>query len=188
MSATTRSFLLGAIVTLLLLAVGMAAFVWSGRYAIGADKPHLPMTLSVIDTLRDRATETAAKSVVVPKLDDPAMIAEGAAHYASLCTGCHLAPGQGNSALRDGLYPQPPDLATDGIDNDAEAFWIIKHGIKMSAMPAWGKNYTDARMWTLVAFLDKLPKMTPAQYADAVAAGRPAVEAGKKGAEAIKTP
>ena len=48
-----------------------------------------------------------------------------------------------------------------------EAFWIIKHGIKMTAMPAWSKTHTDAQLWDLVAFLDKLPKMTPAQYAEA---------------------
>jgi len=69
--------------------------------------------------------------------------------------------------MRTGLYPQPPNLAEDGIDNPGEAFWIIKHGIKMSAMPAWGKTHTDAQLWAVVAFLDKLPKMTPAQYAEA---------------------
>ena len=58
-----------------------------------------------------------------------------------------------------------------GIDNAAESFWIIKHGIKMSAMPAWGKTQTDAQMWAMVAFLAKVKDMTPAQYAAAVAAG-----------------
>lgn len=167
MSVATRSFLLGCIATLVVLALAGLAFVQSGRYAIGADRPHLPLTLSVINALRDHATETAAKSVVVPRLDDPAMVAEGARLYAGLCTGCHMAPGKPGSDLRAGLYPQPPNLVEDGIDNPGEAFWIIKHGIKMTAMPAWGKTRTDAQIWDLVAFLDKLPKMTPAQYAEA---------------------
>ncbi len=176
MSSTTRSFLLGAIVTLLVLAIAAAAFVWSGRYAIGADRPHLPLTLAVIDTLRDHATETAAQNVVVPELDGPAMIAEGAARYAAKCAGCHMAPGKPGSQMREGLYPQPPDLSADGIDNPGEAFWIIKHGIKMSAMPAWGKTHTDAQIWSMVAFLQRLPKMTPAQYAEAVIAGNPSAQ------------
>ena len=171
MTSNLRSMLAGAAIALLLLLAGVAAFVWSGRYPIGADKPHLPLTLSVMETLRDRATESSAKSVVVPSLENPAMIAAGAARYAGLCTGCHIAPGNPSSPLREGLYPQPPNLSEGGIDNAAESFWIIKHGIKMSAMPAWGKTQTDAQMWAMVAFLAKVKDMTPAQYAAAVAAG-----------------
>ncbi|MHB8721984.1 MAG: c-type cytochrome [Steroidobacteraceae bacterium] len=43
----------------------------------------------------------------------------------------------------------------------APAFWIIKHGIKMSAMPAWGKSLDDAAIWDIVAFVRQLPQMTP---------------------------
>lgn len=159
-----RWFLSGALAMLLALAAGMAAFVGSGRYPIGADRPHLPLTLTLVDALRDRATEAAAKTIVVPRLGDPKQLAEGAAHYDEMCTGCHLAPGRTTSELRAGLYPQPPDLPHDGIDDPAEAFWIIKHGIKLTAMPAWGKTHTDAQIWALVAFVDKLPTITPAQY------------------------
>lgn len=173
MSPAVRWFVLGAIAALLVLALGTAAFVCSGRYAIGADRPHLPLTLKLIDTLRDRSTEAAGRQIVVPKLGDPAQVAEGAAHYDAMCTGCHLAPGIAASDLRTGLYPQPPNLPEDGIDNPGEAFWIIKHGIKLTAMPAWGRTHTDAQIWALVAFVQRLPKMTPAQYAQWVARGRP---------------
>lgn len=161
---TLRWFLLGALAMLVVLGIGVVAFVYSGTYAMGADRPHLPMTVAMIDTLRDRATEAAGKSIAVPDLDDAAKISEGAGHYAEMCTGCHLAPGMADSELRTGLYPQPPNLAEDGIDNPGEAFWIIKHGLKMSAMPAWGKTHTDAQIWALVAFVRKLPSLTPAQY------------------------
>ena len=176
MTSNLRSLLAGAAIAVLLLLAGIAVFVWSGLYPIGADKPHLPLTLSIMETLRDRATESSAKAVVVPPLDDPAMIAAGAARYAGLCTGCHIAPGKPSSALREGLYPQPPNLSEDGIDNTAEAFWIIKHGIKMSAMPAWGMTQTDAQIWAMVAFLAKIKDMTPAQYSAAVAAGGGAIK------------
>jgi mono/diheme cytochrome c family protein len=173
MPTFTRGFFAGVVTTLLVLIIGTVGFVRSGRYPIGADRPHLPLTRALIDSLRDHATETAASDVAVPRLDDPMQVAAGAAHYDAMCTGCHLAPGRAVSPLRAGLYPQPPDLPEDGIDNAGEAFWIIKHGIKLSAMPAWGRTHTDAEIWAMVAFLQKLPHMTPAQYAQWVAKGKP---------------
>jgi len=150
---------------LVVIGLGAAAFVRSGVYDMGADVPHAPLTLTLIENLRDNATKAHSRDITVPAdLDSPARVAQGARIYATRCTGCHLAPGVLQSELRTGLYPQPPDLSTDGIDDTAEAFWIIKHGIKMSAMPAWGKTHSDAEIWSLVAFLHKLPGMSPAQY------------------------
>ena len=93
------------------------------------------------------------------------MIATGARHYAAMCSGCHLAPDETNdSDMRAGLYPKPPDLTKHLHASPAEAFWVIKHGIKMSGMPAWEVTHDDASIWGLVAFLQKLPELTPAQY------------------------
>jgi hypothetical protein len=75
-----------------------------------------------------------------------------------------------DSELHRGLYPQPPVLATVGIDHPAEAFWVIKHGVKASGMPAWGKSMEDEYVWNMVAFLRKLPKLSPEQYQAEVAA------------------
>ena len=80
-----------------------------------------------------------------------------------MCTGCHLAPGMQDSELRAGLYPQPPNLSHDPVDPRA-AFWIIKHGIKMSAMPAWGKTLDDAAIWDILSFIRKMPDMSADQY------------------------
>lgn len=164
MASPTRSI---AVVLGLLVVVGLGAavFVRSGVYDMGADAPHAPLTLTLLENLRDNATKAHSRSISVPgDLDSPAHVAQGATIYATRCAGCHLAPGVTQSELRTGLYPQPPDLSTDGIDDTAEAFWIVKHGIKMSAMPAWGKTHSDAEIWSLVAFLHKLPGMSPAQY------------------------
>jgi len=89
-----------------------------------------------------------------------------------MCTGCHLAPGMGDSEIRPGLYPQPPNLSQEPVD-PSEAFWVIKHGIKMSAMPAWGRTHDDATIWDMVAFVQQLPHLTPAQYRDIVARAPP---------------
>ena len=70
------------------------------------------------------------------------------------------------------MYPQPPNLSQLQLDPQ-DAFWVIKHGIKMSAMPAWGGSHDDATIWSLVAFIQKLPKMTPQEYKDIVAKAPP---------------
>jgi mono/diheme cytochrome c family protein len=88
-----------------------------------------------------------------------------------MCVDCHLAPGAKQSEMREGLYPQPPDLTQHVDASPAEMFWVIKHGIKMSAMPAWGKTHDDGSIWGLVAFVQKLPELTPDQYRGLVRTG-----------------
>jgi mono/diheme cytochrome c family protein len=86
-----------------------------------------------------------------------------------MCTGCHLAPGLPENEMRPGLNPKPPLLAHGAPGDPAEEFWIVKHGIKMTAMPAWGRTHSDAEMWNIVAFLQLLPKLSPQQYRALVA-------------------
>ena len=172
MRPTVRGFVIGVVTTLAVAGAAAYAYVGAGLYPIGADVPHAPLTLHMVERLRDAATERAAATVTVPAdLDSPTRIGAGAREYAEECTGCHLAPGQENTELRAGLYPQPPKLSQTGIDDDAEAFWIIKHGIKMSAMPAWGRTHGDAELWSLVAFLRHVPKMSQADYRALVGVG-----------------
>lgn len=139
-------------------------FIWSGLYNVGADVPHWKLTTSILTVARNRSIAMHANGIMVPNLDDPQLIAMGAGHYAEMCTGCHLAPGMNDSELREGLYPKPPILYKSGISDPAKAFWIIKHGIKLTAMPAWGTSHNDHMIWAMVAFLKKLPELSPAQY------------------------
>ena len=150
--------------TLAALAAGGGLFIESGYYDIGADDHHTRLTLSIIEQLRERSIEVRARAIPVTAVDDPARIATGARQYAALCAGCHLAPGVTKSAIRAGLYPHPPNLSQEEAQPPQRAFWIVKHGIKMSAMPAWGKTLDDAATWEVVAFLRKLPSMTPETY------------------------
>jgi mono/diheme cytochrome c family protein len=69
-----------------------------------------------------------------------------------------------NSDLRKGLYPDPPNLFQEDIRDARRAFWTIKHGIKMSAMPAWGGTLNDEAIWDIVAFLRQMPGMSPETY------------------------
>ncbi|PTR29930.1 cbb3-type cytochrome c oxidase subunit III [Luteibacter sp. OK325] len=152
--------------------LGAAAFVYSGAYNIGADDPHSKATYAVLEVLRKRSIHAHASAITVPDLSDPQLILKGAGQYAAMCTECHLKPGQKDSELRPGLYPQPPNLSQTRVD-PAQAFWVIKHGIKMSAMPAWGGSHDDMTIWSMVAFLQKLPELTPASYKAMVAQAPP---------------
>jgi len=158
---------------LVAIAIGFGIFAWSGLYNIGADDHHYPPTLKILTMLRDRSIHVRSEHIKVPNLNDPQLILKGAGQYAAMCTQCHLRPGVKNSELREGMYPQPPNLSQTHFDPQ-DAFWIIKHGIKMSAMPAWGMaGHDDPTIWSMVAFIEKLPGMTPAQYKAIVAKAPP---------------
>jgi mono/diheme cytochrome c family protein len=145
-------------------ALGGVLFVEFGVYNIGADDHHTKLTLAMITQLRDHSID-ARLGAIQPQLNaTPDMVRAGAVHYASLCVGCHLAPGVGKSDVRTGLYPHPPNLAQEEVQESRRAFWIVKHGIKMSAMPAWGKTLDDAAIWDVVAFLRKMPSMSAEDY------------------------
>jgi mono/diheme cytochrome c family protein len=123
----------------------------------------------LIDTARERAIAVRADDVTVPTLGAPDQVKAGAGNYAAMCTGCHLAPGMPPTELSQGLYPAAPALATVGAPDPARTFWIIKHGIKASGMPAWGKSMDDQYIWGMVAFLQQLPTRSPAEYQALVA-------------------
>jgi mono/diheme cytochrome c family protein len=143
---------------------GGALFIGSGVYNIGADDHHTKPVLALIERLRERSIEARSRTIAVQYVADPARIAAGARHYASLCVGCHLAPGVTKSEIRPGLYPHPPNLAQEELRDGRRTFWIVKHGIKMSAMPSWGKTLDDAAIWDVVSFVREMPEMTPEVY------------------------
>jgi mono/diheme cytochrome c family protein/ketosteroid isomerase-like protein len=167
-----RKVLLALAILCLVLVAGAAVFVYSGVYNVGADDPHTRPMFALMQTVRSRSIHARSKDISVPKLDDEQLILKGAGQYAAMCTGCHLKPGMTDSEIRSGLYPQPPNLSQVRVDPQ-DAFWVIKHGLKMSAMPAWGLTHDDDTIWSMVAFLQKLPDLTPEQYKDIVAKAPP---------------
>lgn len=162
----------------------MSIYIYAGWYDIGADRPHWRITTSVIEMLRTRSIERRAAEIKVPDLTNQQLILKGAGQYAAMCAQCHLAPGKSDSEIRPGLYPQPPELSKIRVDPRI-AFWVTKHGVKMSGMPAWGRGHDDATLWSIVAFVNKLPGMTPEQYKDIVSRAPPDEEMeGMEGAKA----
>ncbi|MCB1702119.1 MAG: cytochrome c [Pseudomonadales bacterium] len=165
-------------VLLLMLVTGSAgfAFLYSGIYPMGADSPHTSLTYWALETLREHSIERASRTLVLPDLSSPDLILAGGADYNEMCSACHLEPGKRGSDMSAGLYPQPPNLTIPPflhrVDDNSERtsnlareqFWVIKHGIKASGMPAWGKTHDDQRIWAMVAFLQQLPRLDSAQY------------------------
>ncbi len=164
---------------ILLLAVlgigGGATVMYSCIINVAADEPHSDLVYWLLAETRENSIKIAAQNIEVPDLSDPELLLTGGADYEFMCATCHLKPGQSESDMSLGLYPAPPNLAVsndnhkDHEHGDAkqaagQSFWVIKHGIKASGMPAWGKTHDDQRIWAMVAFIKRLPKLTPEQY------------------------
>ena len=163
------------IFSLLLISLILAAvIIGSGVYNIAATEKHWPVTEKLIEWMRISSVNAHVKSMEVPSLDstDMDMIVTGATHYHAMCTGCHLAPGMKPTELSIGLYPQAPvfyqrEATIDpakALEQMRAYFWVIKNGIKMTAMPAWGLSHDDATIWAMVAFISRMSGLTHAHH------------------------
>ena len=159
-----------AVGLIILGALGIVAYAYSGLYYIGADRPHTKLVYWLLETTRDRSVAANAGSVLAPPdLDEQERIAAGAGLYAEMCAGCHLGPGLEKTEIAQGLYPAAPDFTHGNDLSPREQFWVIKHGIKASGMAAWGKTHNDALIWDMVAFLRHEGSLSPEQYQALVA-------------------
>ena len=158
--------------------LGIAASLlvgWSGLVSIAASSGHWGVTRWFLGWTMENAVETQSMPISKPKdldLDDPALIRRAAGHYATGCAACHGAPGVPQSPVVEQMSPSPPRLEEKVAEwSDEELFWIVKHGIKYSGMPAWPTQERDDEVWAQVAFLRALPGMTPAEYAELALGG-----------------
>ena len=166
----TRTIATIVIAALVVLLSGFIV-IYAGIYDVAATEPHSPVTSWLLETARTRSIKAhAARIQVPPGLDDPAKVLTGVDHYAAHCAVCHGAPGVPRGEIAQGLYPLPPDLGKVApLYTPAELFWILKHGIKMTGMPAWS-DHSDEELWATVGFLEKLPDMSEQDYARLVTA------------------
>jgi len=157
-----------AIVTLiiaLLALVGAAAFVQTGVFNVSAAYHEPEPVRWLFDQVREYSIKTRSEAIVAPDLSGREEILSGASAYAEMCSSCHAAPGREAFVGAQGMNPTPPDLAEVAvIRTPGELFWAIENGIRMTGMPAWGTTHSDEEIWQLVAFLERLPGMTAADY------------------------
>jgi len=173
-------------------AAGAAAFVWFGVYDVSATGPHLQPVHSLLELALKRAVQRRADAhPPPPDLVAAARVMQGAACFRDRCVACHGAPGVAPERFALGMQPVPTSLieATRHWRRQ-DLYWITRNGIKMSGMPAWEYRLDERELWSVVAFLDALPLMTPDQYRALTAApGTSAAGAsGASGASGTRSP
>jgi cytochrome c553 len=162
-----------------LASVGAFVLVSLGLVSVSASSGHWKATGWMLHYAMRRAVSTQSMGIKVPPLDDPALMLKGAGHYETGCVPCHGAPGREQSLIAQQMTPEPPFLPPriEGWKAQ-ELFWIVKNGVKFTAMPAWPAQQRDDEVWAMVAFLQALPRMSAERY-QRLALGERADEAAK---------
>jgi mono/diheme cytochrome c family protein len=157
-----RGFVVGVVVTLLVLAGGALAVSHFGLYPIGADNPPGALERVLAGGAMDRYAETHK-----PEGDNPVQattqhLTEGAKEYEEHCAFCHGGAKAKISPMQNRFSPPPPQLI-DRIphDDDPWLFWVTKHGVRMTGMPAWDGILSDDEMWKVIAFIKRSDKLPP---------------------------
>jgi mono/diheme cytochrome c family protein len=170
MELQMKNFLISLIIIVGIALLAGIGFIYSGAFNVAATSKDSALLSWVLTTVRESSIETRSENIVAPadaELNKPETLDEGFEHYNEMCVMCHGAPGVEPGEAREGLNPKPPLFAkAKDLPNDppGETFWVIKNGIKMTGMPAWGPTHSDDKIWAMAAFVRKLPSMSAEQY------------------------
>lgn len=161
-----RGFIAGIVVAILVALIGGYLVLQSGLIPANADGKPGGLELWAAGTSLDATLRNQAPKQANPVALTDANLAEGVALYGQHCAICHGTAAGASSAspLAKGLYPAPPQLADEGVEDDPEGvtYWKVKHGIRLTGMPAWGPTLNDRQIWTLALFLKHMDKLPPA--------------------------
>ncbi len=158
-----KPWIAGVASTIAVQLLALVALVYSGFIPANADA-----TPSGLETWAARTSLDATLSRLAPPVPNPielnnAHLLEGVRLFESNCAVCHgsAAGAEAASPIARGLYQKPPQLATDGVEDDpeSESFWKIKHGIRLTGMPSFGSTLSDPEIWTLALFLKHMNKL-----------------------------
>lgn len=163
---TMKKKILIIALTVVIMNVIFLLFIFSGIYNVSQLSPHNSLVRWMINKTKDRSIHSRIEDIKVPPLNDCAMEVSGFKNYSAMCMKCHGAPGEEMGELTQGLTPKPPRLFEHAKELEPnEAFWVVKNGIKFTAMPAFGPTHSDEDIWNIVAFLkNKLVNMSPDEY------------------------
>ena len=165
--------LVALLIALAVAAVAAAVFVWSGIYNIAASSPHTQPVYSLLEMTMRQSVRLRARSAEPPALDAPGLFERGAACYQHRCELCHGAPGVAQNDIALGMQPVPGPLVNASMRfNTRELYWITRNGITMSGMPAWKLQLSERDTWALVAFIERLPQLSPTAYQQLMASRR----------------
>jgi cytochrome c553 len=155
---------LSVVITIIVIIIAGLIYIFSGTYDVSAANKDRGLSRWVLETTMENSVAHHAKDIQVPSnLGDSAYIWTGFNHYVRMC-GCHGGPDR----MEESRYNPPAPKLTQAANHwkPNELFWIVKNGIKMSAMPPFGNGHNDEDIWHIVAFLEKFPDMSEEQYND----------------------
>jgi mono/diheme cytochrome c family protein len=163
-----RGFINGIVFTLALLAGAGFAAIQLGLMPAGADAKPLPGEEWAAKRSLHAAMAREDAGYTNPLQPTDANLVTGVHLYAANCAVCHGAADAAQSTLSKGFYIEAPQLAKDGVEDDPEkvTFWKLKHGIRFSAMPAFGGTLSDDDLWKITMFLAAMDKLPPAAEAE----------------------
>lgn len=158
---------IGVIVAIVVLAITMLLSMIRNGFS-AHDEPST-MEAFMATTMRRWAVPSDLQDAKNPLPLTPEILAEGRAHFADHCAGCHGNDGKGKTMMGPRFYPKVPDmtLAATQMQTDGELFATIENGIRLTAMPGFGNGTAESASgsWGLVHFIRSLPKITPAELA-----------------------
>jgi mono/diheme cytochrome c family protein len=157
-------FIAGAVTMLLVIAAVGGFILATGRFNVAATAPP-DFTDKLAPWVLEKSIERRVGEVGDPVSRDPGAAARGLLHYRENCLPCHGAPGVDAAEFQEGMNPSPPGIDADVVqhESDAELFWVIKNGIRMTGMPAFGVNHKDDEIRDIVAFVRHVPQLTDAE-------------------------
>lgn len=158
-------------VLIILLTSGLLAVVVvvSGVVPVKASSGHLAITAWLLKFSMSRSVATYSINISVPDIDKKWMMVKGAGHFHSGCRPCHGAPDLPHPRIAWQMTPHPPELQNSAKRwSPEELFYIIKHGVKFTGMPAWPSQLRDDEVWAMVSFLEVLPELTSDSYKELV--------------------
>ncbi|HXW07479.1 MAG TPA: c-type cytochrome [Vicinamibacterales bacterium] len=165
-----KAWLAGGVATVVLAAIAGAIVFVSGIVPIKASSGHWAITAWLLDVAKQRSVSTHTIGTRVPPLEGAALAMKGAAHFEFGCAPCHGSPVLQQPTIASRMTPTPPDLRQAGSTFEpAELFYIVKHGIKFTGMPAWPAHTRDDEVWAMVAFLRRLPSLDARGYVELAA-------------------
>jgi mono/diheme cytochrome c family protein len=160
--------IIGILIAIVILLIAASlVFIYSGVYNVAATEPHIKPVEWLLNMTLEKSVSRHAKGIEAPPLSDDSLVQTGFIHYKEMCVTCHGAPGVSPSEIGKGLNPEPPELVEELEEsgwNTEQLFWITKYGIKMTGMPAFGPTHSDEEIWAIVAFLERLPDLSPEEY------------------------
>lgn len=145
--------------------LGVIGVIFSGVYPIAANRPHLGIVAGALTTFQKNAVKRYAAGIDAPPLADPTLVRIGLVHYHDLCMPCHGSPGIERQVIGRGLNPAAPRLAVEVSEwTDAQLFWIVRNGLKMTGMPAFSTALADDEIWAVVAYLRRQVHLSRREY------------------------